>query len=191
MKVEKLISNKGLIFDEVKIINPFIYEDKRGFFYESWNYKNYKAIIKNENFCQENHSFSTKNVLRGLHYQIEPYAQEKFVECIVGEVYDVVVDLRKKSDTFLNWAGIELSDKNHKQIFIPEGFAHGFYTLSETAHLIYKVNRYQNKNSERVIKWNDPKLSIEWIKMKGQPILSEKDFNGKKIDELSLDELFQ
>ena len=184
MKFEKLLSNNGLFFEDIKIITPNIFNDNRGYFYESWNKKLFNLNIQYSNFCQENHSYSTKNVLRGLHYQKSPHSQSKLVECLVGKVYDVVVDLRKKSPTFLSWGGIELSERNHKQIFIPEGFAHGFYTLSNNAHLIYKVNNYWHPDSEKTIIWNDPKISINWMELAGEPIISEKDASGKNIDKL-------
>jgi dTDP-4-dehydrorhamnose 3,5-epimerase len=190
MKLEKLITNKGLYFDDVRILIPKIFNDNRGYFYESYNKSKFDLEVKEAIFCQENHSFSKNNVLRGLHYQSEPYAQAKFVECLVGKVYDVVVDLRKNSATFLNWGGIELSEENHKQIWIPEGFAHGFYTLTDKAHLIYKVNNFWNKDSERTIIWNDSCLEINWPQLKSEPILSDKDLAGKNINDLSTDEFF-
>lgn len=190
MKLEKLLSNKGTFFSDVKLIKPNIFEDHRGYFYESWNRESFNSSVKKIIFCQENHSYSIKNTLRGIHYQLEPYAQAKFIECIAGEIYDVVVDIRKESPTFLNWGGIKLSENNHKQIFIPEGYAHGFYTLSDHAHLIYKVNNHWNKKAERTIIWDDPNLSINWMDLSGTPLLSAKDALGKKIDELLLEELF-
>ena len=190
MKVEKLITNNGLYFDDIRVISPNVFEDKRGYFYESYNKSRFDSKIKDTIFCQENHSFSKKNVLRGLHYQAEPHAQAKFVECLVGKVYDVIVDLRKDSSTFLNWGGVELSEKNHKQIWIPEGFAHGFYTLTNEAHLIYKVNNFWNKDSERTIIWDDPFLTINWLQLENEPILSDKDLKGRKIKDLSQDDFF-
>ena len=191
MKSEKLLTNKSLYFDDVKILKPNIFEDKRGYFYESYNKFKFDSEVKDTTFCQENHSFSKKNVLRGLHYQLEPYSQAKFVECLVGKVYDVIVDLRKNSTTFLNWGGVELSEENHKQIWIPEGFAHGFYTLTDKAHLIYKVNNFWNKDSERTIIWDDPSLSINWVELEYKPILSDKDLQGKKIKDLSAKDFFK
>lgn len=190
MKIEKLISNKGFIFEDIKIVQPNLYRDERGYFYESWNELNFNSQIKKTNFCQENHSYSSKNVLRGLHFQKKPHDQAKFVECVSGRIYDVVVDLRKNSDTFLDWGGVELSSDNHKQLWIPEGFAHGFYTLSSNAHLIYKVNKFWHKDSERIIIWNDPKISINWLHMKGDPLISKKDALGKKVDDFFINDLF-
>ncbi len=189
MESKKLKTNKNKFFDDIKIIYPQIFSDNRGYFYESWNKKQFNSEFPNFNLCQENHSFSKKNVLRGLHFQISPHAQAKFVECISGKIIDVVVDLRKESPTFLQWGAVELSDQNHIQILIPEGFAHGFYTLSDSAHLIYKVNNYWHKKSERTIIWNDAYLSIDW-KLENKPILSEKDSQGQIIDEVISEDLF-
>lgn len=189
MKLDKLKTNKGKFFDDVIIIKPEIFKDNRGLFYESWNKKNFNSKIRKIDFCQENHSFSRRNVLRGLHFQTKPHAQLKFVECISGEVFDVVVDLRKNSSTFLDWGGIELSEENNTQILIPEGYAHGFYTLSNKAHLIYKVNNYWNKESERTIIWNDISLSINW-RLNNQPLLSKKDTFGQTIQKFPPSELF-
>ena len=137
MKITNLKSNKGLIFQNIKIIEPNVYEDERGFFYESWKKKDFNNNVSNIDFVQENHSFSYKNVLRGLHFQSKPYSQGKLVECITGEIFDVVIDLRKESETYLQWGCLNLSENNHRQIWIDSGFAHGFYTLSNSAHLIY------------------------------------------------------
>lgn len=180
MRIQNLISNKGYPLEGIKVIEPNIFKDNRGFFYESWNKDLFSNKIEPINFIQENHSFSTENVLRGLHYQIYPNAQGKLVECIYGEIFDVVVDIRLKSKTFLQWGGLNLTDLNHKQIWIPKGFAHGFYTLSSNAHLIYKIDSKWDKNSERTINWNDKKLSINWPNKK-EPNLSNKDKYGQNI----------
>ena len=184
MKVSNLKSNKGLIFKNIKIIDPIIHKDERGFFYESWNKKNFNENIFEIEFLQENHSFSLKNVLRGLHFQTKPHSQGKLVECITGEIYDVVVDIRKESETFLQWGFVILSEKNNKQIWINSGFAHGFYTLSDTAHVVYKVDNSYNKNSEKTILWDDPQLSIKWPNNLKKPIISEKDLKGYSINKL-------
>ena len=184
MKVSNLKTNKGLIFKNIKIIEPKIHKDDRGFFYESWNKKNFNENIFDIEFLQENHSFSLKNVLRGLHFQTKPFSQGKLVECITGEIFDVIVDIRKESKTYLQWGSLKLSEKNHKQIWINSGFAHGFYTLSESAHLIYKVDNYYTKDSEKTIIWNDSKLSIKWPNNLKKPIISEKDLKGYSIKEL-------
>ena len=186
MKITNLKSNKGVIFKNIKIIEPKIHEDNRGFFYESWNKKDFNNNVSEIDFVQENHSYSYKNVLRGLHFQSKPYSQGKLVECIIGEIFDVIVDIRKESETYLQWGCLNLSEKNHRQIWINSGFAHGFYTLSDTAHLIYKVDNYYNKDSENTIIWNDNQLSIKWPLINNQPIISEKDLEGKSIKELKL-----
>ena len=186
MKITNLKSNKGLIFKNIKIIEPNVYEDERGFFYESWKKKYFVNNVSNIDFVQENHSFSYKNVLRGLHFQSKPYSQGKLVECITGEIFDVVIDLRKESETFLQWGCLNLSENNHRQIWIDSGFAHGFYTLSNSAHLIYKVDNYYNKDSENTIIWDDAQLSIKWPLTNNRPIISKKDLEGKSIKELEL-----
>lgn len=190
MKSFKLLSNKNVFFDDVRIFVPSIFEDNRGYFYESWNKELLNLELHDINFCQENHSFSKKNVLRGMHFQINPFAQGKLVECLFGKIYDVVIDLRIKSPTFMHWGGIELSGENHKQIWLGKGFAHGFYTLSEDAHVIYKVDNYWEKESERTIFWNDSELSINWPLKDLNPILSKKDSAGKKMNDLSKKEYF-
>jgi len=186
MKVTNLKTNKGLFFENIKIIEPKIHRDERGFFYESWNKKNFNENVCEIDFLQENHSFSVKNVLRGLHFQTKPYSQGKFVECIMGEIYDVVVDIRRESETFLQWGYVHLSDKNNKQIWINSGFAHGFYTLSDSAHVIYKVDNSYNKDSEKTIIWDDHELSIKWPETIKNPIISKKDLKGFSIKELIL-----
>ena len=190
MKSFKLISNKGKPFEDAKVLIPSVFKDNRGYFYESWNKKIFDLELKKINFCQENHSFSKKNVLRGLHFQTNPNSQGKLVECILGKVYDVILDLRSTSNTFMEWGGLELSEENKKQIWIGKGFAHGFYTLSDHAHVIYKIDNYWNKNSERTIIWNDPSLSIDWHLTEEKPLLSDKDSVGKEIKDLSKEELF-
>ena len=186
MKITNLESNKGLIFENIKVIEPNIHKDARGFFYESWNKQDFNNKVFKIDFIQENHSFSFKNVLRGLHFQMNPYSQGKLVECITGEIFDVVVDIRKESETFLQWGCLKLSENNHKQIWINSGFAHGFYTLSESAHVIYKVDNYYNKDSERSIIWDDNQLSINWPLTNQDPIISKKDLEGISIKELKL-----
>lgn len=161
-------SPKGLM-----IITPYIFNDERGFFMESYRTDEFaKAGIK-EDFVQDNHSKSTKGVIRGLHFQIEPHAQSKLVRCVGGEVFDVAVDLRKKSPTFGEWYGLVLSEENKKIFYIPKGFAHGFSTLSETAEVMYKVNDLFSREDERGLKFDDPKLQIDW--QTTDPIASSKD----------------
>jgi dTDP-4-dehydrorhamnose 3,5-epimerase len=148
---------------DILLIEPKVFEDERGFFFESFNLNNFKkATGLDINFVQDNHSKSTKGILRGLHYQLPPYAQGKLVRVIQGEVLDVAVDLRKSSPTFGKYISEILSAKNKKQIWIPEGFAHGFLTLSESAEFLYKVTNYYHPQYERSIIYNDKTLNINW-----------------------------
>lgn len=156
----KIIDTK---IPDIKIIEPKVFGDERGFFFESFNQQQFEAAIGyTVKFVQDNHSKSSKGVLRGLHYQLPPYAQGKLVRCVVGEVFDVAVDIRKNSPTFGQWVGIHLTAENKRQLWIPQGFAHGFLTLSDTAEFLYKTTDYYNRECEGAILWNDPELSIEW-----------------------------
>ncbi len=174
---------------DVLLIEPKVFEDERGFFFESFNLNEFKkATGLDVNFVQDNHSKSTKGVLRGLHYQLPPYAQGKLVRVIQGEIFDVAVDIRKSSPTFGKYISLILSAENKKQIWIPEGFAHGFLTLSETAELLYKTTNFYNVKYERCILWKDDFLKISWPKNK--PLfLSGKDLQGLPFlfSEISLD----
>lgn len=163
---------------EVLIIEPKVFGDDRGFFYESFNQRTWEEItgIKKE-FVQDNHSRSSRGVLRGLHYQRPPTAQGKLVRCVAGEVFDVAVDLRKKSPTFGDWVGVMLSAENKKQLWIPEGFAHGFLVLSESADFLYKTTDYHSSSDECSIRWDDPELNIDWC-YGVKPLLSPKDQNA-------------
>ena len=148
---------------DVLLIEPQLFGDDRGFFYESFNQNKFEAALGYKiNFVQDNHSKSLKGVLRGLHYQLPPKAQGKLVRVIQGEVFDVVVDLRKSSPTFGQWVGEIISADNKKQIWIPEGFAHGFVTLSDTAEFLYKTTDFYSKEHERAICWNDETIGIQW-----------------------------
>jgi len=172
----------NLKIPELIVIEPTIYNDDRGFFQESFNKKSFeKAIGYSVNFVQDNHSFSKKNILRGIHYQLPPFAHGKLVRVVSGTVYDIGVDLRKNSPTFGRWAGEYLSDINNKQLWIPEGFGHAFYVISESAHFLYKTTNYYNKESEGCIKWNDPKLNIDWGNHINKPIVSNKDAAGSSF----------
>ncbi len=157
------------------IIEPKQFSDSRGYFFESFNEKKFAQNGLNYNFVQDNESKSQYGVLRGLHYQLEPYAQSKLVRAISGEVYDIAVDLRKGSDTFGQWFGALLSGENKKQMLIPKGFAHGFVVLSKEAVFSYKCDQYYHKESERGIKYDDPILKIDWKLEKNNIHLSEKD----------------
>lgn len=168
----------------VMIIEPRLFHDQRGYFYESFNENKFKELIVSDvSFKQDNQSRSVKGVLRGLHYQEAPYAQGKLVRCVRGEVFDVAVDIRKESPTYGEWVGIVLSEENNKQLWIPAGFAHGFLTLSEKADFLYKTTDYYSPAQERCIKWDDTDLNIEWPSM--EYIISEKDMNGSTFSSLS------
>ena len=167
---------------DVKIIEPTVFGDDRGFFFESFNQAQFeKAIGRTVNFVQDNHSRSSKNVLRGLHYQIQQ-AQGKLVRVVQGEVFDVAVDLRKNSSTFGKWVGEILSADNKRQLWVPEGFAHGFVVLSDSAEFLYKTTDYYAPEFERSIIWNDPTINICWPEGI-QPKLSSKDINGELFKE--------
>jgi len=162
---------------DVKIIEPKVFGDERGFFMESYNHKNFvEAIGRDVQFVQDNHSRSQKGVLRGLHYQINQ-PQGKLVRVTNGAVYDIAVDIRKSSSTFGQWVGVELSAENNRQLWVPAGFAHGFVILSDSADFLYKTTEYYAPEHERCIKWNDPDLAIDW-QYKDEPALSEKDQQG-------------
>lgn len=170
-----------LSIPDVLLIEPQIFVDDRGFFFESFNQAVFeKALNKKINFVQDNHSMSVKGVLRGLHYQLPPRAQGKLVRVIQGEVFDVAVDLRQSSPTFGEWVGEILSADNKKQIWIPEGFAHGFLTLSDTAEFLYKTTDFYSNKDEACILWNDETLDINWGDIKNIS-LSEKDRRGVKL----------
>ena len=161
---------------DVLILEPKVFGDDRGFFFESFNQKTFQeATGLDVAFVQDNHSKSAKNVLRGLHYQMPPKAQGKLVRVGQGEVFDVAVDLRKGSKTFGRWVGDILSADNKKQLWIPPGFAHGFLTLSETAEFLYKTTDYYSPEHELCIRWDDPEIGIDWPSTAGAPTLAAKD----------------
>ncbi len=163
---------------EVKIIEPRVFGDERGFFMETWQQQEFNRLVAERSFVQDNHSKSCQGILRGLHYQTEN-TQGKLVRVVSGEVFDVAVDLRKSSPTFGTWVGVHLSAENKRMLWVPEGFAHGFYVLSEQAEFVYKCTDYYNMSAEQSIKWNDPDLGIEWPLVRGcEPQLSDKDRNG-------------
>ncbi|EHZ2745663.1 dTDP-4-dehydrorhamnose 3,5-epimerase [Vibrio vulnificus] len=166
---------------DVKIIEPTVFGDERGFFMETWNQKQFEELVtgKPTQFVQDNHSKSKKGILRGLHYQTEN-TQGKLVRVVSGEVFDVAVDIRKGSATFGQWVGVYLSAENKRQLWIPEGFAHGFYVTSNEAEFVYKCTNYYHPQSEKSILWNDSGLSITWP-IEAQPQLSEKDANAPSI----------
>ena len=160
------------------IIETEVFSDKRGFFFESFNKKFFQESINSKiEFVQDNHSRSSKGVLRGLHYQLDPFAQGKLVRVVTGEVFDVAVDIRVNSKNFGKWFGAKLSADNKKQLWIPRGFAHGFLTLSDSAEFLYKTTNFYDKQSERSIIWNDPDINIDWGS-ELRPIVSLKDKNA-------------
>ncbi|WP_139685731.1 dTDP-4-dehydrorhamnose 3,5-epimerase [Vibrio tasmaniensis] len=167
---------------DVKIIEPSVFGDERGFFMETWNQKKFEEVVtgKPTPFVQDNHSKSKKGILRGLHYQTEN-TQGKLVRVVSGEVFDVAVDIRKDSPTFGLWVGEYLSSENKRQLWVPEGFAHGFYVTSDEAEFVYKCTDYYNPKGELSISWNDPQLNVEWPLNGIFPILSEKDLNGIEL----------
>lgn len=170
---------------DVKIIEPSVFGDDRGFFMETWNQKKFEELVtgKPTPFVQDNHSKSKKGILRGLHYQTEN-TQGKLVRVVSGEVFDVVVDIRKNSPTFGQWVGEYLSADNKRQIWVPEGFAHGFYVTSDGAEFVYKCTNYYDPSSEVSIKWNDEGIAVEWP-LENEPTLSQKDaFSSISISEL-------
>ena len=185
MKLNKLRDKENQIIIGPLEIKPKIFNDDRGYFYETWNAKDFEAKIDSEtSFVQDNQSFSKRGTLRGLHYQLNPMAQGKLVRVTKGIVFDVIVDLRQKSKTFKSWTSLILNCQDKNQIWIPKGFAHGFLTLSEEAILEYKVTNFWEKDLERTILWNDSLLSIEWPRLNNkllEPNLSSKDKNGLSL----------
>jgi dTDP-4-dehydrorhamnose 3,5-epimerase len=166
------------------VIEPKVFADDRGFFLESYNEKTFTDAGIPNKFVQDNHSFSKRGVLRGLHYQVEK-PQGKLVRVISGEVLDVFVDLRRSSVSFKRWRGVKLSGENRRMVWIPPGFAHGFYVLSDGAHVLYKATQFYFPELERTLLWNDPELSIEWESQR-QPLLSDKDKKGKRLADAEL-----
>ena len=171
------------IFNDAYLLAPDIFPDDRGFFYEAYNSKNFNDLIgDNILFVQDNHSYTKKSVCRGLHYQKEPYQQDKLVRVLTGEIYDVIVDIRKKSNTFGQWHGEILSSQNNNQLWVPKGFAHGFVVTSNEAIVLYKTTQYYSSMSEGTIKYDDPDLNIQWpIKIS---TVSKKDLEGLYIKDI-------
>ncbi len=167
---------------DVLIIEPKVFGDARGFFYESFNQQAFDAATGTRySFVQDNHSRSARGVLRGLHYQLAPKAQGKLVRVVRGAVFDVAVDIRRSSPTFGQWEGVELSEDNQRQLWIPPGFAHGFLVLSESADFLYKTTDYYSPEHERCVAWDDPAIGIEWPDVGLAPQLSAKDQQGSAL----------
>ena len=165
----------------VVIVEPRIFKDERGYFYESFSQREFEEKVCRTTFVQDNQSKSSYGVVRGLHFQKPPYSQSKLVRCIKGAVLDVAVDIRKGSPTFGKHVAVELSEENHRQLFIPRGFAHGFAVLTDEAVFQYKCDNYYNKESEGAVAWNDPQLAIDWRVPADKVVLSEKDKLSKNI----------
>ncbi|HTS21389.1 MAG TPA: dTDP-4-dehydrorhamnose 3,5-epimerase [Casimicrobiaceae bacterium] len=164
---------------DVLLIEPRVFGDARGFFFESWNQRAFAAAGLDGIFVQDNHSRSLRGVLRGLHYQVE-HAQGKLVRVCAGEVFDVAVDIRRSSPTFGRWVGMNLSADNRRMLWIPPGFAHGFLVVSEAAEFLYKTTDYWYPEHERTLLWNDPALAIDWP-LEGAPVLAAKDAAGQPL----------
>jgi len=203
MQAEPLTNGAGVALEGPLLLTPRIFGDGRGFFFESWNARHFAELLAAQGqpaptFVQDNHSRSSRGVLRGLHYQVPPHPQGKLVRCVVGEIFDVAVDLRHGSPSFGQWAGAHLSANNHQQLWLPAGFAHGFLTLSEQAEVLYKTTDYWHRECERAIRWDDPELAIAWPleALAGAeseftaPQLSEKDAVAPLLAELANGDLF-
>lgn len=161
---------------DIKVITPLVFEDDRGFFFESFNLQRLIKLISIDiNFVQDNQSFSRRGVLRGMHFQVDPFAQDKLVRVLSGEIYDVALDIRENSPTFGKSVGVYLSSANKKQLWIPKGFAHGFLTISDTAEILYKTTNYYSREHERSISFQDKKFNLTWPKLDMDYILSDKD----------------
>ena len=194
MPAETLSAVSGEPIDGPLLITPQVFADDRGFFFESWNERRFRddlicaGALQTESealrFRQDNHSSSTRGVLRGLHFQLPPEPQAKLVRCTVGEIFDVAVDLRRSSPTYGQWVGVVLSADNHLQLWVPVGFAHGFLTLSDVAEVQYKASGFWNRDCERSLRWNDQQLKIQWpLHLAGvsEPLLAEKDAQAQAL----------
>jgi len=193
MQAEVLTTAAGIPLEGPLLLTPRVFGDGRGFFFESWNQQAFNAAAGTTCFVQDNHSRSSRGVLRGLHYQLAPHPQGKLVRCVVGEIFDVAVDLRRGSSTFGQWVGARLSSTNHQQLWVPAGFAHGFLTLSEQAEVLYKTTDFWSRECERAIRWDDPQLAIAWpleALAGAEPQLSEKDAAAPLLAELAEGDLF-
>lgn len=195
MQVEQLTTASGQRMQGPLLITPQVFGDDRGFFFESWNQRRFDdAAGEAITFSQDNHSRSSRGVLRGLHYQLQPETQGKLVRCPVGAIFDVAVDLRRSSPTFGEWVAAELSAENHRQLWVPVGFAHGFLTLSEAAEVLYKASGFWSKTCERSLRWSDPDLTIAWPLEQissSAPLLADKDAAAPTLaDALAAGEVF-
>ena len=179
---------KKMEIEDVILVTPKVFGDNRGFFMEGYKKSEFKANGIDVEFNQDNHSKSTKGVLRGLHYQAQPHSQAKLVRCPRGKIFDVAVDIRPNSPTFKKWVGAILSEENKQMLFIPEGFAHGFVVLSDEAELLYKASNEFNLPSDRGVRWNDPEIGVKWG-IDFEPLVSEKDNNQPFLKDINLKEI--
>ena len=197
MPAEPLLTASGHPMEGPLLFTPQVFGDDRGFFYESWNERRFCADLiaagipstdaEQLRFRQDNHSRSTRGVLRGLHFQLLPEPQGKLVRCSLGAIFDVAVDLRRGSSSYGAWVGAELSAENHQQLWVPVGFAHGFLTLSDVAEVQYKASGFWNRSCERSLRWNDPSLAIAWPLQKAgvmEPLLAQKDAEAPALVDL-------
>ncbi len=193
MDIKKIFNNNGFLMEGVMLFTPKVFPDKRGVFFENWNKNNLNKFIGPKNFVQDNISISNKNVIRGMHYQLNPSAQGKLISTINGAIYDVIVDLRKSSKTFKTWAGVHLDSKNRSILWIPSGFAHGFLSLEDNTIVNYKVDNYWNKSLERSLKWNDRDIKIKWPNLNENIqvfSISDKDQDAKSLKEIEKEGAF-
>jgi dTDP-4-dehydrorhamnose 3,5-epimerase len=193
LQAEVLTTAAGIPLEGPLLLIPRVFGDERGFFFESWNQQAFNAAAGDTAFVQDNHSRSSRGVLRGLHYQQPPHSQAKLVRCVVGEIFDVTVDIRRSSPTFGQWVGAHLTAANHQQLWVPAGFAHGFLTLGEQAEVLYKTTDFWSRECERAIRWDDPQLAIAWpleALAGAEPQLSEKDAVAPLLAELAEGDLF-
>jgi dTDP-4-dehydrorhamnose 3,5-epimerase len=201
MNAERLHTASGTSMAGPLLITPRVFGDDRGFFFESWNQRAFAAALEADgqpvaDFVQDNHSRSSCGVLRGLHYQLPPHPQGKLVRCVLGEILDVAVDIRRGSASFGQWVGARLSAANHQQLWVPAGFAHGFLTLSEHAEVLYKTTDFWSRDCERAIRWDDPQVAIAWPQGQAAPapatpLLSDKDAVAPLLADLTDQDLFR
>lgn len=198
MQVERLTTRSGVVLQGPLLLTPRLFGDARGFFFESWNQRDFAAALEADGqhpgqaFVQDNHSRSSHGVLRGLHYQLPPQPQGKLVRCVQGEIFDVAADMRRGSPSFGQWVGARLSADNHQQLWVPVGFAHGFLTLSDHAEVLYKTTDFWSRHCERAIRWDDPLLAIDWpLAGLGEqgPKLADKDALAPLLNALAPSEL--
>lgn len=196
MQVERLRTQAGTELVGPLLLTPQVFGDARGFFLESWNQRRWQELLAADDqqaqpLVQDNHSRSARGVLRGLHWQLPPHPQGKLVRCVVGAIFDVAVDLRRGSPSFGQWVAAELSAANHRQLWVPVGFAHGFLTLSDHAEVLYKTTDFWSQESERSLRWDDPELAIRWPALEqSAPQLSGKDAAAPRLAELAHTDLF-